>query len=424
MNGIGDTRRLGTFEFIVRRAGILAVALASLLATAQGQSYQILYDFGYGNGPGGAEPWGQPAIDAAGNLYFATDIGLVDKLSYASGNWSIYPLHSFGYFAAPQIMRAPNGVIYGATAEGGSNGYGSVFELRPSPTVPPTPLTLWRETTLYSFQGCSSGSDGCEPTAPPIADSAGNLYGTTGFGGANGVGVVYELVRAGQDYTEQALYNFSESGSGGCEPVAGLAADSSFTNLYGVTTSCGPSGYGTVFKLTNTGSGWTESTLYAFQGGADGWDPFTTLTLDAVGDLYGSTRIGGVNGGGTIFELTPSGGGYIFTVLYSLEGCDFCYGPENGSLTLDSAGSIYGTTFSEGAYSCGPYGGPPNCGSVFELTPSGGGYTYTDLHDFGSYDGDGAFPEGQLVRDASDNLYGTTTSGGNGDNGAIFEITP
>src|SRR5271166_1949839 len=258
----------------------------------------------------------------------------------------------------PSLLRHKRSCLYGTTAYGGggsgcggNNGCGTVYKLTPSNGG-------WTESVLYSFQG---GSDGAFPYAGVIFDQAGNLYGTTAYGGGSG---------------------------------------------------CAGNGCGTVFQLTSSGSGWVENTLYSFQGGNDGASPFGGLIFDQSGNLYGSTAYTssfGV-GGGTVFELSPSGSNWIHTVLYSFSGGA---GPYD-TLTID-AGNLYGTTNRDGAY---------GYGSVFKLTHSGGGWTYTSLHDF-TAGSDGGYVYGGVILDSSGNLYGTTQYGGSGgDTGVVWEITP
>ena len=406
---------------ILKTSAILVIVLAAFIATAQAQSFNVLYNFT--GGVDGSSPWGQLAMDPAGNFYIGTMEGGNDtgsgaaiKLKPVSGNWLVQQLYDFNGGnddgVQPQVTVAANGAVFGVTQAGGPSGCGIVFELTPSPTVPSTALARWNETVLHTFAG---GSDGCNPFSAPIIDSAGNLYGTTADGGApNGDGVVYELVRSGQSYTEQILHAFS--GADGISPGAGLIADSTFTHLYGVTQVGGSQNYGTVFSLTHTGSGWTETVLYNFHNSSDGQQPQGGLAMDASGNLYGSAGLGGNGGGGTVFELVPSGGSYTFRLLYGLQ-CDYpsCIGPYLGYLTLDSAGTIYGTTLNEGANTFG---------SVWELTPSGESYTFTDLHDFSLGSHDGGFPAGGVIRDAAGNLYGTAVDGGTYGSGIIFRITP
>lgn len=409
---------------IIRKSGLL-VLLGLLTSVAilpsQAQTFNVLYNFT--GGLDGSSPWGQLAMDPAGNFYTGTmeggndtGSGAASKLKPLAGSWLLQPLYDFNGGIddgiQPQVVVASNGVVFGATQAGGLSNCGIVFQLTPPSTVPVNALAPWNKTILHTFAG---GNDGCNAFSPPIIDSAGNLYGTTADGGgANDAGVVYELVRSGQSYTEKILYAFS--GRDGAVPAFGLIADSSFTNLYGATQVGGTQGYGTVFRLTNTGSGWTESVLYNFHNSSDGQQPQSGLAMDASGNLYGTTGVGGNGGGGTVFELSPSGGGYTFKLLYSLE-CDYqgCIGPYLGYLTIDSAGNLYGTTVNEGANSFG---------SVFELTLSRGSYTFTDLHDFALGSDDGGYPDGGVIRDAAGNLYGTAVDGGTYGGGIIFQITP
>jgi uncharacterized repeat protein (TIGR03803 family) len=257
-----------------------------------------------------------------------------------------------------------------------------VFQLDPS----------GNPTVLYSFTG---GSDGAYPEAGVIADVAGNLYGTTISGGANDAGTVFQLTPAG---ALNVLYSFT-GGSDGALPWAGMIADAP-GNLYGTTYGGGASGQGTVFKLDPSG---TLTVLYSFTGGNDA-SPWAGLIADTAGNLYGTTE--GGDGPGEVFQLTPSG---TLTVLHSFTGgSDGAY-PEAGVIA-DVAGNLYGTTWGGGA------GGQ---GTLFQLTPSD---TLTVLHSF-TGGSDGAWPGGDLLVDAAGNLYGTTTGGGAGGQGAVFELT-
>jgi uncharacterized repeat protein (TIGR03803 family) len=258
---------------------------------------------------------------------------------------------------------------------------------------------------LYRF--ANGGADGANPgSGDLIFDQAGNIYGTTTFGG-KGYGVVYELTPSG---TESVLYAFS--GSDGYYPDAGVIFDNA-GNLYGTTEDGGLNMLGTVFELTySIGFGWAESFLYSFQNGNDGNQPSAGLIFDPSGNLYGTTSNGGSGGGGTVFELTPSGGGWTYSLLYSFTGGNQC-GPE-GTLVMDGAGNLYGTTQCDGAH---------NKGSVFKLTPSANGWTYTSLHDF-TGGSDGGYPLCNVVFDANGSLYGTTYGGGTQGVGVVWEIMP
>ena len=161
-------------------------------------------------------------------------------------------------------------------------------------------------------------------------------------------------------------------------------------------------------------SGWLQTVLHTLNYGSEGGGP-GPLVFDQVGNLYGGTWDGGPNRGGTVFELSPSNGGWTFSTLYSFDG-NGSGGPCCGSLLLGPGGSIYGATFADGAY---------GYGSVFKLTPSDGGWIYTDLHDFPLIGSDGRLPNNPLVLDSSGNLIGTTSGGGaNGGYGTVWQITP
>jgi uncharacterized repeat protein (TIGR03803 family) len=258
---------------------------------------------------------------------------------------------------------------------------------------------------LYRFAG---GSDGAYPIGQLVFDPSGDIYGTTfdylQFGS---LGTVFELTPSGGGWTKSNVHRFD--GSDGQYPTAGLIFDQS-GNLYGTTYYGGTHGYGAVYQLTPSGSGWTENLLYSFQNGNDGADVAAGLTFDNSGNLYGATSAGGSGGGGTVFELTSSGGHWTPNVIYSFAGSG---GPAS-SLVMDTAGNLYGTTVQDGAY---------RAGNVFKLTSSGGGWTYTDLYDF-TGGSDGANPFGGVTLDANGNLYGTTESGGANGAGVIWEITP
>jgi len=270
----------------------------------------------------------------------------------------------------------------------------------------------WAEKILYTFTG---GVDGGSPAAALIFDSSGNLYGTTVFGGAKGgYGTVFELTPgAGGAWTETVLHSFSDNHTDGYYPFAGVIFDPA-GNLYGATSGGGIYGNtGTVFQLTPGAGGWAETLLYGFEG-HDGSQPYGSLILDTAGNLYGTTSMGGHKpccDAGTAFELTPGAGGWTETLLYSFERGDFNNGDEPyAGLIFDASGNLYGTTSEGGAYPkpCGGAG----CGTVFRLTPrAGGGWKQTEIHSFG-HGTDGLIPEANLIFGASGNLYGTTTMGG------------
>ena len=271
------------------------------------------------------------------------------------------------------------------------------------------------DKVLHSF--ANNPTDGSNPFSGLIFDGAGNLYGTTSSGGSTGVGgTVFELSPgAGGTWTEQVLHSFG-SGTDGKRPLAGVIFDAA-GNLYGTTNLGGTSASGTVFELTPAGGGtWTEKVLWSFGTGTDGNGPQAGLIFDAAGNLYGTTFQGGTYTYGTVFELSPGAGGtWTEKVLHSFDqnGTDGAF--PAAALIFDAAGNLYGTTSG---------GGTSNAGTVFELTPAGGGsWTEKVLHNFGSGT-DGSYPQAGLVFDAAGNLYGTTYEGGTYGLGTAFELTP
>ncbi len=282
------------------------------------------------------------------------------------------------------------------------------------------------ETVLYSF-GAYPG-DGQQPFGGPLFDAMGNIYGVTLIGGSfcqvnNGCGTVFELSPSANGWTESILYSFCTTGEqytcpDGSIPQAGLIGDAA-GNLYGTTTYGGTGEYGTVFRLSppTGGGGWTESVLWNFTRSdpTNGWLPgYGRLNMDAAGNLYGTTGYGGANGVGTVFELSPKGDGtYTFSILHSFvggkgDGAHPLYG-----VSFDKAGNLYGTTL---------YGGPANAGTVYELTPSNGAWTATVLYHFNGKSGSRPWSDVSVA--STGNLYGTFEMGGYEQNGGAFELAP
>ena len=258
---------------------------------------------------------------------------------------------------------------------------------------------------LYAFSG---GADGDGPSINVTFDQTGNIYGTTykgGMGSCGGsgfmCGTVYELTPSAGGWTKSVLYTFTGASDGG-SPGGGVIFDSA-GNLYGTTEFGGLYGQGTVFQLVPSAGGWTENLLHSFQAGSEGGYTIVGLIFDSSGNLYGATNYGGTGGGGTVFELSPSSGGsWTYNLLYSFTGGTDC-GPTR-ELVMDGTGNLYGTTYCDGAY---------GYGNVFKLTPSGGGWTYSSLHDF-TGGSDGELPASTVIFDAKGNLYGTASFGGSG----------
>lgn len=263
-----------------------------------------------------------------------------------------------------------------------------------------------QETVLYAFTG---GSDGAGPQYGVIADSTGALLGTTAFGGGpQGFGTVFELTPNDSGYRESVLHRFS-GGLDGRAPM-GLASGPSgarygFTLVGGYNDCQYGFGCGTVFELTPNGSNYKETVVYRFAGGTDPDQPLGTPVVDKSGNIYGVAAYGGASNEGVVFKLTPSGSGYSETLLYSLPGGAGGETPQAG-LTVDSHGALYGTTYNGGDSACD--GG---CGVVFKLTPPA--YTAQTVHTFKGGPDDGAFPYAALtVDDRTGAIYGTTQYGG------------
>jgi uncharacterized repeat protein (TIGR03803 family) len=263
------------------------------------------------------------------------------------------------------------------------------------------------ETALYKFCSQQYCTDGAMPTAGVIFDKAGNLYGTTMIGGSNMDGAVFELKHSKSGWTESVLYSFT-GGDDGTNPIGPLVFDKA-GNLYG-TADGGGSGYGTVFELKPSSGSWTFNVIYTFQGGDDGASPaYGGLVVDKSGNLYGTTEMGGANGSGTVFELTPGKSGWTKSTLYSFAGGSDAGYPLTG-VTLDEAGDLYGATVSGGSY---------GEGAVFELEHKS--WTESVLYSF-TGGSDGAYPEFGAVTIKAGNIYGTAAGGGADSLGVVYEL--
>jgi uncharacterized repeat protein (TIGR03803 family) len=396
----------------------------------------VLYSFPGTDGedPSGALTFGGGKLLGTTRGGGTLGFGTVFELTPSNGVWSESVLWDFtggndGWEPSFGVTLGSAGQLFSTAIYGGGNtGNGTVIELTA------THSGLWKETTLDAFADGSGDS----PVANMIFDSAGNLYGTNSRGGKYGFGSVYELTPSGNGtWKEQVIYsfptgfvyNFRADGAG----PSGLVFDAA-GNLYGETQYGGSAGFGSVFELSPVGSGWVGTTLYSFAGGADGVNPQGGLVLDAAGNLYGTTQTGGTGTGchkpacGTVFELTRSGSSWTKTTLYNFQGGTADAEEPVAGLVFDSAGNLYGTTEGggvDGGNNCGI-----GCGAVFELSPSGGGWKESVLHFFTEKGGDGAIPEAGLVIDAAGNLYGTTPTGGLQNEtcgigcGMVYEVSP
>lgn len=389
---------------------MLCLFMLTTVAPIRSQSYTVLHTF---TGPDGADPTAGVTMDQAGNLYGTANVGghtggrcisgcgTVYKLTYKNSTWIFTSIYTFNYSDGSQpagrVLFGPDGKLYGTTTYGGAFGYGVVFSLQPRATNCPTSNCQWIETVLYSFTG---GVDGGNPWYGDLAfDRAGNIYGTTAYGGTQNVGALFKLSSSHGVWTETVLHSFGATPDDATYPYSGVTLDSS-GNIYGTTGGGGTGGVGTIYEL-QSGGGWTI--LHNFlDGDDDGEHALGGLIFDRAGNLYGASSEGGTNGGGVAYELTPAGGTWSFHPLYSLH----AYQGTLASLATDSSGQLYGTLY---------FGGSQE---VFRLTPSSGGWTLT-----GFSGGVGSYAAGNVTLDAAGNLY-TTSGNFNGSDGAVFEITP
>jgi uncharacterized repeat protein (TIGR03803 family) len=296
--------------------------------------------------------------------------GTVFKLTPARSGYAETVLYRFhggrddGSHPYAGLIIDRKGALYGTTVNGGSavcsGRCGTVFKLTPS-------ASGYAESVLHRFGGVR---DGLNPYARLILDENGALFGTTAYGGGvnfvcgGGCGTVFKLSPAGSGYAETVLHRFEISD--GELPYGNLMAGEKGA-LYGTTSLGGSIGAGTVFKLAPTGSGYAETLLYSFQGGSDGGQPIAGVIADKSGAIYGTTWSGGREPyGGTVFKLTPTGSGYSETVLYRFQGGSDGYEPFGG-LTPDGTGALFGMTEYGGipTTECGTRG----CGVVFEIIP-------------------------------------------------------
>jgi len=389
-------------------AGFLLVSGAGV----QAQTFTVLHQF---SGPDGAAPVAGLTMDRAGNLYGTALIGgqgfqycnlgcgTVFKLTHGSSGWLFTPIYVFngsdGANPQARVVFGPDGALYGTATQGGANGRGVVFRLQPPATFCKAVQCPWTQTILHSF---ALSNDGSYPgSGDLIFDGAGNIWGTTGDGGDFFGGVVYELVRSGNSWTENVIHNFGAVGDG-ARPSAGLTMDSQ-GNLYGTTQGGGNTNGGTVYQLTHSGSGWTETVIHSFDNNSEGSIPYGGVIFDASGNLYGTTSAGGPSFSGGVYELTPSSNGWVSNVLYMFSNA---YVGSRASLTFGSNGKLYGTLNIADV-------------DVFELTQSGGSWSQT-----GIYGRSNDVPSGNVIFDANGNLYTTGSQGGPNQDGLVLQITP
>ena len=413
-------------QYRITKTTIALLALSIVLfllavAGADAQTEKVLYSFKTPTGisSGAHDPSLTVTFDASGNLYavaqvsgtFAEGPGGIFQLEPKSGGgWTGSPILLFngglnGEYPNPSLVADSAGNLYGTTNAGGPYIGGIVFKLSHGSHG-------WTEEILHGFGKVEA--DGVFPQAGVILDSAGKVYGTAEGGGANDGGIVFELTQAsGGTWKENILYNFGATSTDGTGPGSSLMMDTA-GNLYGSTIQGGANSGGTVFELSRqTGGTWKETVLYSFTKGSQ---PRSAVVRDSAGNLYGTTSTGGL-GLGSVFELSKQGNGTwtekdIHQFLGGVDGFNSMSG-----LTFDAMGNLYGATMSGGTF-----GGTNGDGTIYELTPgSGGDWTKSTVFDFNG--SDGASPGfGMLTFDSLGNLYAGTQTGGANGYGSVFEI--
>lgn len=297
------------------------------------------------------------------------------------------------------LVVGPDGDLYGVAAGAQSPG-GAVFKMHR------TPDGRWNETILHAFG--ATPNDGSFPEGGLTFDKAGNIYGTTEWGGAFKYGTVYKLTRNRNDnWNEKVLYSFI-NGSDGAMPASGVVFDQ-FGDLWGTTLNGGA--WGTIFELLPTGGEWELDTIFDFNGSWSGANPFGQLRTDAHGNIWGTTADGG-NGGGVVFEVSHSQYGWSVQIVYSFPNCCDASHPYYGPLVFDNSGNVYGASAGGGQY---------GYGAVFKLTETNGGWSETVVYSFLGQD-DGAYPYGGLTFVDDNHLIGVTIDRGKKSFGTIFEL--
>jgi uncharacterized repeat protein (TIGR03803 family) len=427
-----ETVQYSMLMFVLRGLVCFALATGSLAYAAK---YRAVHNF-TGGIDGSLPIWsGKLNSDGTGSLYGTAlegginGAGTVFKLSPSSRGWTNTVLYSFpgspvdGSYPDSGLVFDSAGNLYGTT-QGGALQLGTVFELSPNAEGG------WTETLLYSFQG---NGDGAYPTAV-VLDKSGRLYGATSAGGQDGVGTVFELTRSGGIWNETLIYSFRRDGVDGQSPN-GVVLDGA-GNLYGTTIYGGNNNdFGTVFELSQSGGVWTETVLYNFEyynGNHDGAYPYAGVTLDKAGHLYGTTNYGGAGTDcppgscGAVYELKKSNGTWKELVLYSFRGGRDGSLPQAG-VTLDAAGNLYGTTSFGGGGAC-TLNGLTGCGTFFELQKSGAKWVEKVVRLDGK---NGANPQAGVILGKKGEIFGTTLYGGTGSCqgnlpgcGVVFELIP
>jgi len=404
------------------RLVVLAVSLI-LSGTVWASSESVIYNFNsLSGGTDGYYPYSGLVADAKGNLYGTTfnggnssSYGVAYELTFSGGTWSETVLHTFaggttdGEYPDSPLTFDKSGNLYGITYQGGTYGYGTVFELTKSGSG-------WAESVIYSFSGYPK--DGAYPYGGTLVfDASGNLYGTTYYGGKDNAGTVFQMKQSKGKWTEKVIHSFT-GGNSGANPVGGLTVGKD-GYFYG-TTEYGGATYnvGTVYSLFESRGVWVGQLIYAFPGGGNGAYPLSGLAMDSAGNLYGTTYQGGTDNLGTVYKLKAGKNNkFSQSVLYSFTGgdTDGDYPYYNDGVVLDSKGNIYGATYEGGSQD--------SAGTVYELKLSKNKYKESVLHALAGGSTDGCYPRAQVIL-LKGNVYGTAVQCGSHGGGVAFEVTP
>jgi len=411
------------FEDSCRFWPALAAVFFMAAGDAPGASLVALYTFTntLSGGVDGGTPGGG-LIQASNGVFYGTTInggtnnadGTIFKITTGGVFTPLYSFHgpnTDGSTPYASLLQGTNGNFYGVASQGGTNSYGSIFKWTSSGAF----SQLYAFTSLHFQKGTAAltNTDGANPTAPLVEGTNGNFYGTTPAGGSNGFGSVFEIT-AGGAFTK--LHSFA-NGADGANPGALLQSGNGW--IYGTATNGGTSGYGTVFKMTSTG---VLTPLYSFTNGVDGAHPGGGLAQGTNGILYGAAAGGGTNGSGTIFQITTNG---VFTPLYSFAPSGQAgLGLNTNADGLNPGGLAQGTNGS--FYGFAQLGGLNGTGTLFQFSPSGGLtllYTFLvgPLGVNGLTNTCGAEPSG-IVSGSDGKLYGTAKTGGANGFGTVFEL--
>ena len=271
----------------------------------------------------------------------------------------------------------------------------------------------WGESVLYNFADFTSYAGAYGPL---VLDSSGNIYGIGTFAYYNDGeyygGELFQVLDNAGAYTGSALHNFVGGNDDGAQPNPGLVRDSA-GNLYGSTQVGGDlNNNGVVFQFSHDGDGNWTETLIYEFGQGKSSCPVGAMAIDKAGNLYGTTACGGAYGVGSVYRLSLAEGVWTIESLYDFTPDVMCYSPEPGGLAMDAAGNLYVSTQYDGSY---------GVGMIFKLTPTVGYWKFSLIHSFtGSTDG--GYPTGGLVIDSSGSIYGTTYTGGLFQYGTVYKF--